>query len=36
MNAIDILSKYWGYSTFRSKLEVVIENILVNKDVLDK
>ena len=34
MNAIDILSKYWGYSTFRSKQEEVIENILVNKDVL--
>ena len=34
MNAIDILSKYWGYSTFRSKQELVIENILVNKDVL--
>ena len=34
MNAIDILSKYWGYSTFRSKQEEVIQNILVNKDVL--
>ena len=34
MNAIDILSKYWGYSTFRSKQEEVIENILDNKDVL--
>tara|TARA_B100001758_G_C17816499_1_gene307139 strand:+ start:106 stop:510 length:405 start_codon:yes stop_codon:yes gene_type:complete len=34
MNAIDILSKYWGYSTFRTKQEEVIENVLNNKDVL--
>ena len=34
MNARDILSKYWGYSSFRAKQEDVIENIINNKDVL--
>lgn len=34
MNARDVLSKYWGYSSFRTKQEDVIENIINNKDIL--
>ena len=34
MGAIDILKKYWGYTSFRLKQEEVINSIINNKDTL--
>ena len=34
MNPIDILIKYWGHTKFRSKQELIIDNVLNQKDVL--
>lgn len=34
MDAIDILKKYWGYTSFRLKQEEVINSIINNKDTL--
>ena len=34
MNKIEILNKYFGYDSFRTGQELLIDNVLANKDVL--
>ena len=34
MQAIDILKKYWGYTSFRSKQEEIINSVIDKKDTL--
>ena len=34
MNAIDILTKYWGYTQFRLKQEKIIQQVIKKKDTL--
>lgn len=34
MNAVDILSKYWGYDTFRDKQKDIVDSVLAGQDTL--
>ena len=34
MQAIDILKKYWGYTSFKSKQEEIINSVIHKKDTL--
>ena len=34
MQAIDILKKYWGYTSFKSKQEEIINSVIDKKDTL--
>ena len=34
MNAVDVLIKYWGHTSFRLKQEEIINSVIAKKDTL--